>query len=272
MAQGRAIEAQAPGVSRRGVAAGLLAAPLAASPLAAAAAALPLVGGPRQVLISYRCDAARRPAFRRYMAGEHLRRLGALKAQGALNEYQVLFNPYAELGAWDAMMVLDFKRFADTARWTEIERTSPGGLTPAGLALARPLQTYSVDLAWTATAPDPGPPADRVFYAIPYSYAALGTYKQYVDDYVIPQVTGWIAEGVLSRYRIYLNRYPVGDPWDSLFLYDYRNLEAFGRRDEVVARVRKPLEAIPAWQHLNEIKGALRTESENTIAELLGGG
>jgi hypothetical protein len=87
---------------------------------------------------------------------------------------------------------------------------------------------------------------------------------------VIPQVEGWMREGVLAGYRIYMNRYPVGKPWDSLFVYQYRDLEAFGERDEVVAKVREGLKSDPAWQKLNEIKQTIRTESENTIAESLG--
>ena len=90
-----------------------------------------------------------------------------------------------------------------------------------------------------------------------------------MDAYVIPQVTGWIREGVLSSYRIFMNRYPVGPTWDSLFVFRYRNLEAFGRRDEIVAKVRKTLVDQPTWKQFSDIKQTIRTESENTIAEAL---
>jgi hypothetical protein len=78
-----------------------------------------------------------------------------------------------------------------------------------------------------------------------------------------------MREGVLGSYRIYMNRYPVGRPWDSLFVFRYRNLEAFGRREEIIAKVRKTLVDQPVWKQFSDIKQTIRTESENTIAEAL---
>jgi hypothetical protein len=225
-------------------------------------------GGPKDLLITYRAEPANRPAFRAYLLGEETQLLEGLKRDGVLRSYQVLFNPFVT-GTWDAMTVLSFSSYEATARWKEIERTRPGGLSAAGLKLAKPLETYSADLAWEGVAPDAGPPGKRVVYVIPYSYTALDQYKAYVDAYVIPQVKGWMAEGVLSRYGLYLNRDPVGDPWDALFVYEYRDLASFGRREEVVAKVRGPLREDPAWKHWNDIKSTVRSESENTQAEIL---
>ena len=228
-------------------------------------------GGPCELLITYRAEPAQRPEFRRYLQSTTAATLQKLQREGVLKHYQILFNPFVQPRTWDAMTVLSFNRFVDTKRWQEIERTSPGGLTAAGLKLAKPVGTYSADLSWEDSVADGGPPADRVFYVIPYAYAAADQYRKYVNGYVIPQVDGWLEDGVLSRYRIYMNRYPVGDPepWDSLFIYEYRNLESFGRRDEVVAKVRVPLRADAAWKQWNDMKSTVRTESENTLAELL---
>jgi len=143
-----------------------------------------------------------------------------------------------------------------------------------GLKLAKPVAEYSADLTWQGDAQDPGSTDGHIFYVIPYTYlSSVGQYKSYVDGYVIPQVKGWLKAGVLSRYRIYLNRYPVGDPepWDVLFIYEYRSLEAFGRRDETLAAVRQTLRSDPNWTKLSQTKSGLRTESENTIAEALTG-
>lgn len=227
------------------------------------------VGGPRHLLITYRCPAADRPAFRAYLADELSTMLERLQGEGVLKSYQILFNPFVTTGTWDAMTVLSFSSYAATQRWKEIERNSPGGLSPAGLKLATPIQTYSADLRWEGAADDPGPAGKRVYYVIPYSYKSLDQYKSYVDDYVIPQVQGWLKEGVLSRYALYLNRYPVGDPWDALFIYEYRDLDSFGKREETVAKVREGLRADPKWKHLNDIKATIRSESENTIADLI---
>lgn len=222
--------------------------------------------GPHHLLITYRAEARDRPAFRTFLAGEGRAPFDRLVREGALKSYQILFNPYVSADTWDAMAVLAFRRYADVARWKEIERVSPGGLSARGLKIARPVDTYSADLDWQGAAPDAAS-RDSVFYVIPYEYRSAAEYRTYVQSYVLPQVEGWMKEGVLSGYRIYMNRHPVGKPWDSLFVYQYRDLAAFGRRDEVVAKVRQGLKNDPTWQKLNETKQSIRTESENTIAE-----
>jgi hypothetical protein len=252
----------------------LIAAAALALPTLAAkaeAAQIPVSGGPKELLITYRAEAADRPAFRAYLAGEGIAALRKLKQQGVLASCQILFNPFVQPSTWDAMTVMTFSSFEATGRWQEVERTMPGGLTAAGLKLAHPVYTYSADLEWEGAAADPGPAADHVFYVIPYTYKAADQYRAYVNGYVAPQVDGWVKEGVLSRYRIFMNRYPVGDPepWDSLFVYDYRNLHDFGRRDEVTAKVRAPLRDNPTWKQLNDTKSTIRSESENTIASLV---
>lgn len=234
-----------------------------------ATAATPTVGGPTSILIAYRSEPANRPAFRTYLQRDMLARLAKLKQDGVLSSYQILFNPFTTPATWDAMTVLRFTDFAATQRWRLIERTQPGGLNAAGLRLAKPVDTYSADLTWEGQADDPGSEADSVYYVIPYEYSSADQYRKYVDAYVIPQVVGWMREGVLGGYQIFMNRFQVGRPWDSLFVYRYRNLEAFGRRDEVVAKVRATLVDQPEWKQYSDIKQTIRTESENTIAEAL---
>ncbi len=232
---------------------------------------IPITGGPCELLITYRAKPESRPAFRKFLLGEETAKLEKLKRDGILKSYQIFFNPFVTSRAWDAMTVLSFARYADTELWKEIERTAPGGLGSAGLRLATPIDTISADLSWEGAAPDAETEKNSVFYVIPYEYTAADQYKKYVDGYVIPQTEGWLKEGVLSRYRIYMNRYPVGPAWDSLFVFQYRDLEAFGRREQIVAKVRETLHADPAWKALNDIKQTIRTESENTIAERLSG-
>jgi hypothetical protein len=226
-------------------------------------------GGPRQILITYHCAAADRPAFRAYLQGEEATMLEKLKTDGVLKSYHLLFNPFVTTTTWDAMTVLNFTSFAATQRWIDIEKKYPAGLTPAGSRLAKPIQTYSADLNWEGAAPDPGPDEKYIFFVIPYSYNSADVYKPYVEGYVIPQLRGWMKEGILSRYSLYLNRYPAGDPWDSLYIYEYRDLESFGKREETVAKVRASLRDDPNWKHLSDIKQTIRTEAEATIAEEL---
>jgi hypothetical protein len=224
-------------------------------------------GGPLNLLISYRSEPANRPAFRAYLQGEGHARLEKFKHDGVLQGYLVLFNPVTNSGTWDALIVLTFARYADTRRWMDIERTAPGGLSAAGLRLTKPVDSYFADLRWQGATDAAATERDSIYYVIPYEYSTAGQYEKYVDAYVIPQVKGWMREGVLSSYRLYMNRFPTGRPWDSLFIYQYRDLEAFGHRDEIVSKVRGTLVGDPIWKHYSDIKQTLRTESENTIAE-----
>jgi hypothetical protein len=256
-----------------GAAALLLSAALPSRAAGSPAVPPPSGEGPRQLLITYRAQPADRPAFRRYLLTDEARRLEALERQGVLAHYQILFNPFVQPRTWDAMTILTFRRFTDTASWQRVEQSAPGGLDAAGLKLARPVGTYSADLTWQGAASDPGPLGDHVFYVIPYTYGSKGQYESYVAGYVLPQLRAWIQAGVLSRYRIYLNRYPVGDPepWDALFVYEYRDLAAFGRRDVTLAAARRVLDADPAWAALAAAKAGMRSEAENTIAGPLAG-
>lgn len=220
---------------------------------------------PHEILITYRCRPADRPAFRNFLTAQESRTLDEQKTKGLLRGYQILFNPVVT-ETFDALLILHLNGPDAVQRWLELERSSPGGLSPTGLRLATPLMTYFADLQWQDQ--NPSPPGEKpVFYAIPYNYNSLDQYKSYVDGYVIPQVQGWMHEGVLSHYAIYLNRYNNGPPWDSLFIFEYRDLKAFGEREQTIAKVRNTLHSNPTWQHWSDIKATIRTEDENTILE-----
>ncbi|HEY0687191.1 MAG TPA: hypothetical protein VGD45_32920 [Steroidobacter sp.] len=227
-------------------------------------------GGPLSLLISYRNTPADRPAFRAYLLAEGRAQLAKLQRDGVIKDYQILFNPFANSGTWDAMTVVNFAKYGDTQRWMTLEQTTPGGLTAAGLKLVQSIDTYSADLSWTAVAENAGKETDSIYYVIPYEFGSAGEYAKYVEGYVLPQVKGWMREGVLSGYRIFMNRYPVGRPWDALFIYQYRDLENFGQRADTVEKVRKTLENDPVWKQYHAIKQTLRSETENTIAVSLG--
>ena len=223
-------------------------------------------GGPRSLLITYRSTPANRPAFRQYLQGPASTRLTALKKSGKIADYQFLFNWYNDTLTWDAMAIVQFKDYADVAFWNQLEQTSPGGLDARGLALGQPVITVSADLQWEA-GDSIAAGSGRVFYVIPYEYRERAEYTGSVDGYVIPQLKGWMQEGILSRYRIFMNRYPVGASWDALFVYEYRDIESFGLREPVMAKVRGTLRGSPQWAALSAAKQQIRSESENVIAD-----
>src|SRR5260370_23588051 len=112
-----------------------------------------------------------------------------------------------------------------------------------------------------------GEPSKSVFFVIPYDVVDLEEYKSYVAGYVIPQMDGWIREGVLRSYSLYLNRYYAGNPWDSLLILEYKDMESFGQRENVIAKVRAALSTDTKWKALSDNKKNLGTEKETMLAE-----
>ena len=226
-----------------------------------------LADGPRTVIINYSADAAKRADFRQYLAGPFAAKLSGLRGQGKLAAYQVYYSWYPQPEVWDAMVVLHFPTYSAVAEWRAVERSQPGGLDAAGLALGKPKAVYSADLSWNKSVDDLD--VGEVYYVIPYEYREAAEYRSYVGGYVTPQFDGWIREGALSGYQIYMNRYSVGAPWDSLFIQRYRNFEAFGKRQHVLDKVRVGLRQQPEWMEWHKRKADIRSETENSIAELI---
>jgi hypothetical protein len=80
-------------------------------------------------------------------------------------------------------------------------------------------------------------------------------------------MNGWVAEGVLASYALYLNQNEAGEPWDALFLLEYRDLQALARRRTTVNRVRAELQSNPEWRTLSETKQTFRKEGQIVIAD-----
>lgn len=223
--------------------------------------------GPRSLVIAYRTSAGNRPAFRRYLIDKMAPRMRSLQKEGKITGFRVYYSWYRQPQVWDAMVVVQFHDFEAVSKWNETERTMPGGLDGQGLALADPVVTVSADLPWSK---NPEMLRDgEVYYIIPYEYMNGGEYRDYVRGYVLPQLDGWIREGALSGYEIYMNRYAVGPSWDSLFIQRYRDLKSFGRRQYVLDKVRLTLRDDPVWKGFHERKAKIREETENSIAELI---
>jgi hypothetical protein len=204
------------------------------------------------------------------MAAGGVARFERWKKDGVFETYRILFNSYIDSETYDMLALLTFSKYSDGDRWREIERTMPGGLSQDILPLITSAVTYSLDglrQASSSTAPQRG---KSVFFLIPYDYVvSTDDYVKYLDTYVIPQVTGWIGEGVLGSYTIYLSRYSTSRPWGSLFVLEYRDWEAFGKREATVAKVRERLKSNPSWLAASENKQKIRVEGRTMIAEEL---
>jgi len=226
-------------------------------------------GGPTTLIITYRCAPANRTSFHDSILNTDIPRFEKWKHARTLENYRLLFNWYVDENTWDMMAVLSFHQYADVGRWREIERNSPGGLSQESLRLGAPTNTYSTDLTWHGAIPGDGDTRRSVFFVIPYDVVNLEEYKPYVAGYVIPQMDGWMRAGVLRSYSLYLNRYYSGKPWDSLLILEYKDMESFGQRENVIAKVRAALSTDLKWKALSDNKKSMRTEKETVLADEL---
>ena len=225
--------------------------------------------GPLGLMITYKCEPGRRPLFRDYMRREGLALFERGKKEGWLESYQFFFNWYVDRTTFDAAVLMRFHRYEDVARWKEIEEANPGGLY-ANFPHARPLETQSVDFVWENHGAGDPDRRESVFLLIPYEYLGLvAEYKDYADCYVVPQLDGWIREGIMNSYRILLNRFPTGDRWQVMLVLEYKDLASFGRRKQVKWKVRRKLRQDPLWVYYAKIKRTIRQELEPVITSLL---
>ncbi len=226
--------------------------------------------GPTTLAITFRCNPDKRVALREYMLRTGLAQLEGYKEHGVLKDYRVLFNSYLDSDTFDMLFLLNFDKYADVARWRDIEKRAPGGLRAEGLQMITSAVTNSLDGIRHAASPEPPVRGRSVFFIIPYDFeVSTDDYVKYLDGYVIPQVTGWIKENVLAAYTIYLSRYPTSRPWSSLFVLEYRDSDAFGLREATVTKVRAALQSDPAWKALSDTKHKIRIEKQTVIAEEL---
>lgn len=226
---------------------------------------------PRGLILTYKVAPASRIDFRAAIKTGLFPRLDALRAKGELLSYRVLANRYIDSAAWDVMLILDFKSAGGLARWRTVEEAAPGGLPPEMLRLVTTAEAAPGTMMRARTARraagDPAP----VYLVIPYDYlVSTDEYLRYVDGYLLPQVEGWLGEGALSSYGIYLPRYAAGRSWSSLLLLGYRGDEGLARRDSVTQAVRARLTTnAPEWKAFSDNKTNIRVEKQPIVADEL---
>jgi hypothetical protein len=236
--------------------------------LAGAAAADTHAGSPLSLIVTYHTSVAHRAALRQELAGPGLRQFQRWREQGILQDYQLLYGRYADSGNLDAVALLTFAGAAGLQQWTEIERTMPGGLTPAAQALVESVHSAPADLERSKR--QGGTSAQSVFMVIPYeTMISAPEYLKYADGYVIPQMDGWMREGVLAHYGLYVNRYAAGRPFSTMLVLEYKDEAALGRREAVVAKVRAALKDNPEWKAISDAKKNIRNEKQLVVADPL---
>ncbi len=224
--------------------------------------------GPLSLIVTYHAKPADRVALRRELQGAGLRQFQAWKRAGVLSDFNLLYGRYADSGSFDAIAMLAFPNYAALQRWKTIERDFPGGLGSKALALTTSIQTAPADLVRDKRSAASS--ADSVYMVIPYeTMISAPDYLKYADGYVVPQFDGWMQEGVLVHYGIYVDRYAAGRPWSTMVILEYRNDATLGAREAVVAKVRARLADNPEWKAISDSKKNIRNEKQLVIADPL---
>jgi hypothetical protein len=223
------------------------------------------MSGPLGLIIQYRCAPAKRAEFRRAMSSSQSV-LNKLRSEGSIAEYHILFSRYVDTNSWDALLLLSFASYHDLLRWKDLEVSTPAGLSAEALELTISVESYPVDMVRSGRGSDR--PSSPVYFIIPYSLTvSAAAYQKYADDYVIPQFNGWIREGILSGFQMFMQRYTAARPWDTMIFLRYKDDQNFGRREEIVAKVRRELASNAVWKATSDNKQSVRVEKEAIIAD-----
>jgi hypothetical protein len=222
--------------------------------------------GTTSLLLLYKCMPENRPAFRSYLQRTERPRLRAMQKAGSLAEERILFSRYVDTENWDALIFLRFSSPQAASAWSAVEALTPAGLDAEGLRLVSAVSTYPLDLMQTGKAASPA--VHPVYLVLPYDYTVSpDEYIAYLRDYVQPQAAGWIDEGVLESYDMYIGRDASGRPWSSILLLEYKDDQSFGRRTAVINDVRAKLRNNPTWKAISDRKQSVRLERASIIAD-----
>lgn len=227
----------------------------------------PQVAGTTSLVLEYHTAPVNRLPLRQFMQQEGLAQLERWKSEGLLSAYKVLFNRWADNQNWDMMILLNFPSAAKMSDWRKVEAEMPAGLPQKALALVNKIDTNPGDLYLQGGASK----GSGVYVVIPYDYlVSTDKYLAYLRGYLVPQLDGWLKEGVLNQYSVYFGRYVVGRHWSALMFYEYNGDEGLGLREKTQAKVRADLvKNNPNWVEWSKDKGQYRVNRQYIIADEL---
>ncbi len=219
------------------------------------------VDGPVSIVLTYKARPEARADFRAWVETTGAARFAAWKKGGVFDDALLLFSTFPSAANPDLVVVLDFPRFTASARWREIERRSPGGLTPEALRLAGVESgNYGEPLARESAARRDSTKA--AYLVVTYAtHVPAAEYARYVTGYTVPQMKEWMAAGPLTAYAMLYNTTSFNTPWDSMLIMEYADLAAFARRDEIKWAARAKLNATdPVFKSYTDSKANIRED------------
>ncbi|MDB6168232.1 MAG: hypothetical protein JWM88_1096 [Verrucomicrobia bacterium] len=228
------------------------------------------VDGPVSLIITYRSKPESRVAFRTWLENKGCAQFERWQHEDVFSGSRIFFTSFAATDTVDAIVILDFRHYSDSERWKTVEKRFPGGLSAEALALAAAESTSYAEILGRERTPAHDARRSPCLIAFYQLVTDVDHYRKYFEGYTVPQMRGWIAEGSLSGYAMYLNQAPLGKSWDALLFLDYTDMPGLARRDSVKAGVRAALaKSNPAWAEWSKDKAAIRRELSLVIAECL---
>jgi hypothetical protein len=230
------------------------------------AGAQSLGNGPCAMVIGFKSAPQDRPAFRAYLEKSGAAQFERWQHEGVFASYQLLFSVSANQDLNDLTVILHFDHFADQAKWEKVERLAAGGLATAAHYTAVPMQSEFADSFRSGSLPGRDP-RKAVCMIIPYQVpGSMAEYQKYADEYVIPQMEGWMKHGVMGAYALYVNQNPAGAKWATLLVQEYVGYEGLAQREVMKDQVRQELDSNPRWKHWAQNKGDIRHEGRPIVA------
>jgi hypothetical protein len=216
--------------------------------------------GPSHVIVTQRAFPEKRISFRSSVGGI-APRLTHWRDEGFIRGFQVLMSSLIDDEGWESMAIVQLGP-RGLEQWKRID--------PAVSNEAAFSTTVATDLIEQSGVADEAVNSG-VYLVIPYEYlVSAAEYRGYARGYVVPQLNGWMKEGVLLGYQLFTARFPAGRSWNALLVLHYRDWIALGQRDSVEDRVRAQLASDAIGKTWANNEQAIRREKVAVIAESAG--
>ncbi len=231
----------------------------------------PRTDGPTSLVIEYRCNPGMRPQLRQWMVDNGVRQYDEWKRNGMLAEFHILFSRYVDSNQWDMLALIRFNRYKDAANWRSVERANPAGLPEATLAWVTQVNSYPMDLMRERLAESAPASSVHPVYLVTSSTLTADppTYLHFFDAYDAPQFDAMMRTGIVSQYQMFLQRYTVARPWDTLSIVQFKDDDSFGQREQTLDKARQNLAGTPEWQRAIGQEQNIRADRESVIADEL---
>jgi phosphate transport system substrate-binding protein len=185
--------------------------------------------------------------------------LSAWRQSGQVSSAVLLDENQEKDAGFDALALLEFPSEGSYEEWTKQEASK----------IAAPLQVKRADVL-THGEVYPRDSNKSVFLVNTYKLLVPpDQYKEFVREYIVPNLLDQKAAHLLLRYTMYLEHTPGRDA-QAVLVMEYRDSVAFSRRDAVRDQLVKKLVATdPTWKKWDDTQESIRKGISRTQASYI---